>query len=440
MKKLVITAATAALLSACQATNPPLTAPPRPPQPKIDYQTVTETADGLSVSFDPRVDILFIIDDSGSMRAHQQNLSRNINKFVESIAQVKTIDFHIGYTVVHDSTRYGTAVPPVCPPGSDAPGRVNYLDPGSLNELQGPAAPKDGRRYVTKDDDFRAVLSATLDPQQNPKLVKELIDDPSKCQYGAQEEESFTPLLGALDNPVILNGPNKGFRRDGALFVAVIVSDAKDAAVSQGRLTPETVAVRIARATGEGKYGQKRFRVFAVAIKPGSRQDQKNVSYKGQSCEADPAFALSSYQDPRGTHYRWPSNHVIGEDENPLATLAKLTEDPGGADQVLSICDKNYGETLARFGTQIKQDALTDIEIDLPRRPQITDDPAKKLRVFLGDIELDSSLWRFDLNNLRVVVYGQKIDWNKYANSKVRVQFTPVDDSRSTSKPLLGGG
>src|SRR4051794_20610622 len=101
-------------LAACNSSSPALTGPQikialqaPPPAQKLSGE-VTQS------KFDPRVDILFIIDDSASMTKHQENLSRNINMFIDEFAQFKSIDFHIGYTTVHDRTRYGTLVPQRC--------------------------------------------------------------------------------------------------------------------------------------------------------------------------------------------------------------------------------------------------------------------------------------------------------------------------------------
>jgi hypothetical protein len=46
--------------------------------------------------FDPRVDILFVVDSSGSMMSHQENLAKNIDLFVDKFVQAGTLDFHVG--------------------------------------------------------------------------------------------------------------------------------------------------------------------------------------------------------------------------------------------------------------------------------------------------------------------------------------------------------
>ncbi len=436
LTKFLMAAAATTALTSCKSSNPPLTGPARPPLPKIEYKVVETIQDSVVAEFDTRVDILFIIDDSRSMERHQKKLSENINAFINEIAKIKAVDFHIGYTVAHDSGRYdGGKVPRTCPDGSDLNGRdsslPNWEDAGSLRPLKGPTQSLNGRRYVTPEDDYRTILKASLDPLQNKFLVKDLIDktpdQPKVCPYGPQEEELFTPLLGAVTNPLVINGVNKGFRRDGALFIAIMVSDAKDAS---GK-TAQEVKRRIEEVVGDTP-DKRRFRAFAVAIKPGL--DIGPGSKTWSSCRPDPAFA--SGRDKRGNYIF--TRHTVKDEENPLAVLAKLTEseDSAGVDQVLSICDENYGSELAKFGKLITQDALTNVELQLNRRWDVSN-PDKALKVFIGDQELTQGThWQANPYTLRITVFGQKIDWNRHKNEKLRVLFTPAIDYRQTTRPI----
>ena len=434
-KKLLATATALTTLTACRAYSPALTAPPRAPAPKVNYKIVESTSEGKVIEIDTRVDILFIIDDSRSMERHQKKLSENINAFVDEIAKIKAIDFHIGYTVAHDSSRYDSGiVPRVCGNGLDPKGRdttiPNWEDAGTLRPLKG-AESLNGRRYVTNDDDFRAILKASLDPLQNKFLVKDLIDkspeNPSVCPYGPQEEELFTPLLGAVTNPIVTEGANKGFRRDGALFIAVIVSDAKDAS---GK-TAQEVKSRIEDAVGSS-VNKRRFRAFSVAINPGLEIGPGSNSWS--NCRPDPAFATG--RDKLGNYIF--NRRAVADDENPLVSLAKLTEDEnnGKVDQTLSICDENYGGKLASFGKLISQDTLSDVEIQLNRRWDVTN-TNKALKVFIGDTQLvEGQHWSANPYDLTVTIFSQKIDWNKHKGEKIRVSFTPAIDGLSTTRSV----
>lgn len=430
-----------AFLIGCSTSNPPLTGPVRPAAPKIDYQGSTVSADGLTVEYDSRVDILFVIDDSQSMYNHQKKLSTNINRFVDLLAEVGALDLHVGYTVAHDSSRYGSIVPRTCPDG-----RINWEDAGSLRPLKGPAEflPSDGRRFVTSSDpEFQRVLRDSLDPEINKDLVKPFVNpdpkNPGICPGGPELEELFTPLLGALTNTQIMESTNKGFRRDGALFVAVIVSDAKDAS----GITPESVALQVARATSAGASNSNKFRIFSVAFPPGMEIGTDTRLH--ETCRPDYAFQNSDLNSQGRVVTSWPRRHIIGPDENPLAVLAQLTEDENSDAQghVLSICSDNYGEALAKFGTQIRNDALRDMTIELPRRWEISNNPNKHLKVFLGEKELveeqpgqapGTAQWRRNESDVSITLIAQNIDWTEQAGAKIRVKYVPAKDSNSTTR------
>jgi len=69
--------------------------------------------DGGTEVFDPAVDILFLVDDSGSMEIKQQNLITNINRFISAFTQRANIDYHIGVvTTTFDNFSSNTA--PCC--------------------------------------------------------------------------------------------------------------------------------------------------------------------------------------------------------------------------------------------------------------------------------------------------------------------------------------
>lgn len=460
-----------ATLLGCQPNDPPLTTPPRLPPPPMNWKTTETDANVKEVMLDNRVDILLVVDDSRSMKAHQENMSRNINQFIDGFARNKGIDFHIGFTHVWDRLRYGPIVPATCGAQTSTPGRVNWEPPGTLKPFIGPVneLPKDGRRYLTRDDDFRTLLRQTLDPNQNVSLIKDYVDpdpkNPSICAEGPEFEESSTPILGALEDVTLSQGANKGFRRDGALFVAVIFSDAKDEhltysdhvptdpslpeGVSAANLAPITVSdfiQKIARDTKDGFGGKRRFRIFSVVISPGTKIGD---SPSQGACLPDPAFADGQCiggQDKgcpaaKGrTHYFWPHSRLVKDGENPLVDVARATEDnlTPKEGQVLSICSQNYGADLARYGFQIQQDVMSDVTMVLPRHIQLTTDPKKKLRVLLGDTELtEHTQWNYNPQNNSVIVYANQIDWSKYAGQQVRVFYTPVDDSMKTTKPAM---
>ena len=141
--------------------------------------------------FDPSVDILFVIDDSGSMDRHQQNLAININRFIQNFVKKSGLDFHIGVvTTDMGDTGWGGG-------GSNGPccgvltGRPHYVDRSTPN--------------------FGAALSQNM-------IVG---------TSGSSQEESFAPVIAALTDPNLSVG-NIGFYRRNAHLAVIIVTDAED--------------------------------------------------------------------------------------------------------------------------------------------------------------------------------------------------------------------
>lgn len=427
---------TAATLTACQSDSPGLTT-----KPKVEEQiirgTVVQKGDRVVAEYDPRVDILFVIDNSKSMENHQKNLAANIPRFVEEFAKIKSIDFHIAVTTVWDSSRYGVKdpsrnVPAVCPDGT-----VNWEPMGTLVPLIGPSdkLPKDGRRFVTRDDDFVTILSQSLSPVSNPRLFKDFVKaDPSKpsvCASGPEKEEVFSPMVAALTNSSLKE--NAGFRRDGAFLVVIIVSDAKSEDVPD-RWTPESVRDKLSEITGEAATGKKRFRVFSVAYKSGTRI--------ADSCLPDPAFDAEGEVRPDGSVSTIRRRGaVIQPGENPLETLALLTAEEGGVDQVHGICESNYGDALGKYSALIKADTLNDMTLALPKGdvPQwFPPDDRRALRVFLGDLELsEGTQWRYQRGRKnRIIIYGAEVPWDSQPEAKIQVSYVPVEMGKKTSKVM----
>lgn len=446
MKNLIHLTLAAALVATsigCKNTAPTLTGPQREPIKAIHRANVTVTEDGLSVPYDPRVDILLILDDSQSMEAHLSSLSKNINEFINEFAKIKAIDFHIGFTFVHDRSRYGVKVPEVC----EATGKTLWSPPGTLQPLVGFDK---GRRYLTQEDskDLVQILTNSLDPlRKDSPLVKKFSNGPDDkvngaqpCAQGAEQEESFSPLLANLENPAFNDAasPNAGFRRPGAFFVAIIVSDAKDAMIGvpvekggYGKEGEQAVFDRIAAATGSDlAKGDQRFRVFSVAIKPG---DYIHAGKTGRQCKPDRAFytAQADGSEPKLTP------HTVTDDENPLAILAQMTSD-SGQDPVLSICDDDYGKKLAEYGKQVKEDTLPNVRIPLEKLSEGSDDPNKKLKVMVGgDPLVYGTQWYYENDN-SITIIGKNIDWSKYeGNNEIIVDRVPVDLTEETTKPAM---
>ena len=168
------------LLSCNQSSDPSPKGIPFEPAKKADKKL-------NDVSFNPSVDILFVIDDSGSMRDFQNKLAQNAEIFIERFFQVKFIDYHIAVTT------------------SSINSSGSVAQNGNLHEV-------DGFKWVKRD---------TVD---GDRILADMMRVGTR---GSASEKFFPPFVEALDSEMI-KGANKGFYRQDAKLALFTLTDADD--------------------------------------------------------------------------------------------------------------------------------------------------------------------------------------------------------------------
>jgi hypothetical protein len=171
----------------CSEDQSPKLVPVYPPDPS---EKVSDVGEVSKESFRPALDILFIIDDSGSMGPQQQNLSSNINLFTDAIIKTKFLDYHIGViTSTSGVSSFGfTSYKHCC---GKLVGTPNFVDRNTPNGI--------------------GVLQQNL-------LVG--ID-------GDSSETFFDPIVMAF-SPQNIAGANKDFLRKDAYLALVFITDTDD--------------------------------------------------------------------------------------------------------------------------------------------------------------------------------------------------------------------
>ena len=73
---------------------------------------------GFVLKFQPKVDILFFVDNSGSMGLYEKALAKNIDLFISAMGKDEVLDYHIGvlkipatYVVAKDSGKLWGDIP-----------------------------------------------------------------------------------------------------------------------------------------------------------------------------------------------------------------------------------------------------------------------------------------------------------------------------------------
>lgn len=275
--------ATALLLAACGGTSPE-----RQGIPEV-FQEESLSAMESQPLPDPKINILFVVDNSGSMQNYQTLLSQNIEKFTNTFFNNTRLDYKIGVVPVYDSKFlndkkvYGTA-------------GIRKMNPlGELVELKGVEPTNKKQVYITRDT-----------PNAKEVLKKTVLIG---TQWGPEAEESFSPVL-AITNKEINSEINQNFYDEDAYLAVIFITDADD--VTRG-LSAESFYQRLV----DLKKGNAEKVLIAAAL--------PKLSNNSENC----------VKDGRG----------------PVQSFPSLLAVSGGIEA--DLCSENFGEELASFGKQI---------------------------------------------------------------------------------------
>lgn len=161
----------------------------------VEYDVVEyEVVDAFVQDPTDEVDILIVMDNSGSMLGYQLLLGARFHEFIGAFVDAD-VDYHIGVTTT-------TVVPAV--PNADCP-------PDELDDIPLPGHLVEGRYITTAsedaEDEFRELVSV------------------GAC--GSGDERGLEAARIALSDEV-RSGPNYGFVREDAALSLVFVSDEQD--------------------------------------------------------------------------------------------------------------------------------------------------------------------------------------------------------------------
>jgi len=157
-----------------------------------------------------KIDILFVVDNSGSMGQEQTNLAANFPMFLSLIDQ-SGLDYRVAITTTGMNYTYSQAT---IPGGPVLPISVTGGDNGAL--LQ-PAGCGMTRRWIEKADANAATAFACA---------------ANVGTNGPSDEMPLAAMRAAFDER-IADGTNAGFRRADALLAVVILTDENDCSYEQ---------------------------------------------------------------------------------------------------------------------------------------------------------------------------------------------------------------
>ncbi|MBZ0236868.1 MAG: hypothetical protein K8M05_31355 [Deltaproteobacteria bacterium] len=157
-----------------------------------------------------KIDILFVVDNSGSMGQEQTNLATNFPQFL-SVIEASGLDYRVAITTTGMDYTYQQATfpgGPVLPISQDGGDNGAMLQPGGCNMT---------RRWIEKNDANAASAFACA---------------ANVGTSGPSDEMPLAAMRTAFEERMA-DGTNGGFRRQDALLAVVILTDENDCSYEQ---------------------------------------------------------------------------------------------------------------------------------------------------------------------------------------------------------------
>jgi hypothetical protein len=176
--------------------------------PAQKVEAVTVVAGKTTAIADPKVTIVFVTDNSGSMDVHQETMKNNISTFASKFFLKTRINYRIGVVPVYD--RFYSDGQAQCRLASD----VRKMNPrGELVPLKGAEG-----KFIDR---------ATPNGAQ---VLKDTIKLGVRC--GPEAEESFEPVLALMEDDI--NASNDSFYEKDSYLVVIFLTNADDANYNLG--------------------------------------------------------------------------------------------------------------------------------------------------------------------------------------------------------------
>jgi len=391
--------------------TPDLTIPQAPKGNKVPVPEagwITEDGGQKQMEFNPQVDILFVIDNSDSMKSAQANLIRSIDRFAEKIVK-HNVDYHVGVISTWDSSERFLKT------------KQDAYQIGDLRFLKDSKEQNFDRRYFTPKDQ-PSILASTLK-----------IGVASYANGGPEVEEFFSPLMAALEKSG-RGAANEGFFREEARLVVVFLTDADD---STSQITPEQLTTKLI----EFKGG----RPEKVSIYGALTRKNDPDEYKDWALRVHPKYHPECFETSGKTT---KSNGKCREGFGPerleqlivLANNESISPEEKLKKFTMGIISKNFGSDLASIGADINEKTLQKVIrlSGLPPRLDKSGFPMIRVRygspeeLALGKGELipagAKGGWLYDADNNAIHLGG---DLKAYEQSKAGYRFA-VDYSPVT--------
>ena len=337
--------------------------------PRLEKKTISQVVED---HHNPEVDILFIIDDSPSMKIYQERLKMNASLFINHFLNVNFIDYHIGVTTssVNSTTSRGNT-PRFGRPTSS----YNPLYKGGM--LVEGVSEQDGLTYRYVD--------------RNTPGGDQLLSDMITVGAQGSASEVFLNVPRIAFSDKTYETQNDGFLRPKAHLAIFVLTDTDD----QSGFFPSQAYQHLLRLKG----GDQTKLHYAAAL----------VSMEKENCKFDPA--AHGRVTPR-----------------VLMEMVELFDERGYS---FDLCKFNYGEDLAHIARSMVFSILT---LDLDDLPDLNSirvcyrDGSSKEKEFCEkgqEIFSGPDGWSYDIEN-NAIHLSPNIVLDDRLNGRFDIQFSSI--------------
>ena len=310
------------------------------------------------------VDILWVIDNSGSMSPLQKSLRENFRYFIQKF-HTTDLDYHIGIT------------------STDA---CHAKEPGDIRQIRCPEQ-KDRKRSHRGD----------LVGKKGKRVIKKGDDDVvSRFQKyadlginGSAFEHGLTGAQLALNKSI--GGLNEDFLRKGSFLSIIAITDEEDDGVGLAKTNENGV-----------NYHEKNATSYSFTAEDFSNYLKKYIA-------PDHRYGFSAIGGTLGDDGK-PCEYSGGRAYEDSAEYRKMAKKTGGFFE--SICDENWAEKLERIGDDILRQ-IDSVSLDNPDPESI-------------EVRVNSRLfaaWHFNEKHESV-----EFDEIPEAGSKIEIRYLQAED------------
>lgn len=381
MKTIFLSAFIGLLTVGCSdTTNPRLT------NPQILAGRQANVGGKASEVQNPKAEILFVIDNSVSMESHIANVSKNIDKFVDSFVGKSSLEFNIAVTSVYDTRCFDLGN---C--ADEFAGREHIRANGEFY----PVTDKDGKvekHFLSStDEDLKSKLK---------KLLK--VKAQGLEEGGPQVEELLSPLKAIyLDSKKAHPTQNGFFKGPDAYKIIVFISDASDNSKFDVKALYDQLLTRVS--------GREKLMAFGAFFTDVDVHNSRSSAAE-TACKKNPDPGVKN-------------NRV-----EQFLDLAKPTFAAENANKV-HLCNDNFGSALAKFGDLIRQQTQS-YSITLSNEPNLrnanSEDTEKGIWVTYGEQRfIFGEDYTYDPSTQTIHIKPEAI--KDYAQgARFRVDYTPI--------------